>query len=974
MISFVLPMASFVTYSLITLLCTICLPASSNCKTEVLNVHIMSWGTTNAVSQLGSLPYTAPPLLTAINEMQAKYPYLNISVKFIYDEVYSSCYDFADNIDDMVSRYYYTHTQNSISNVAYAFVGAGCADMINMGRMAANWNIPLITSVASSLIISDKAISPTWITTSYFPQGGFVTLYLNLIKKFQWVSPYIVVDQYANVMFNSTAKTLHSTMARALGIQPYSIIYLDTRSFDEINKTLDDFRRISRVMLYFGNAAPLRNLMLTAYNKNLTNGEFIYIAMAPFDHIMFGNFTWKYGDRNDNIAYLAFRSLMLCRPADVEDDTRTVDRKESYWKLWRQDAKSYYDFAYSSVQQPRDYQLATFAAISMLASVIHETYNSNPKFNFRDGRRFTQLFLNRTFDTEVGSIAIDSKGFRQIDLVVSMVIDNNPEKFRPFLRQYASTMRLIAVKNFTALNNRYPWPPPNEPVCGYLGDKGPCATGAEDKGWIYGFPIGLSVALLIVVGGVIVIRIKREQSRSSQFDDPWWIIHCNELSDAKGHGISCVRDDDNCSVPPPPVHKKRDMTYGQRIRSCSTKAIFRGGNVWLKMLGNHIRCDLASIGLTNHSIHIQHTKHSLLAMFEKLRKIRHDNLIKFVGVTVFCDPANTTTLFTVYEYSAKGSVHDLFLSEAHLDQEFWQSMTIDFVEGLLAIHSSPLSYLGRLMDTSCLIDRNFTLKLGGLGHSVLSNLLEKSPTAGDLDTSIQKRCWMPPETATNSKKNWNRATDVFGSGIILYELINQKSVYLQLLKKTPVEDLRRRLQNENKNPLSDEILTCDTFQYSYPSLDTLVRKSLCSDPIQRPSIAVIANAVKKTIFPKNKGSKLIERVLQRLEKLSTDLEIVVVQRTKELAEERRKTDDILKEIFPEFAVLRLRNNEAVAPEMFDSCSLMFSGLCGFSERIVNESPLWMTKTLDEIYYYFDPVITTSGAYKVETIGDSCVER
>lgn len=51
------------------------------------------------------------------------------------------------------------------------------------------------------------------------------------------------------------------------------------------------------------------------------------------------------------------------------------------------------------------------------------------------------------------------------------------------------------------------------------------------------------------------------------------------------------------------------------------------------------------------------------------------------------------------------------------------------------------------------------------------------------------------------------------------------------------------------------------------------------------------------------NSTLTENLLIRMEQYATDLELIVKQRTNELAEEKKKTEELLYQILPKFVPL-----------------------------------------------------------------------
>ncbi|XP_055332278.1 atrial natriuretic peptide receptor 1-like [Paramacrobiotus metropolitanus] len=114
----------------------------------------------------------------------------------------------------------------------------------------------------------------------------------------------------------------------------------------------------------------------------------------------------------------------------------------------------------------------------------------------------------------------------------------------------------------------------------------------------------------------------------------------------------------------------------------------------------------------------------------------------------------------------------------------------------------------------------------------------------------------------------------------------------------------------------------------------------------------------------------MERIAKRLERYTTQLVMLVTQRTAELIVERSQCDFLLMEIFPKTIIADLRRGASVHPETLDSVTVMFSDVSGFADFVQKHSPVDIMTFLNQVYSVFDLVLPSFGAYKVETIKDS----
>ncbi|KAJ3318936.1 hypothetical protein HDV06_006925 [Boothiomyces sp. JEL0866] len=86
--------------------------------------------------------------------------------------------------------------------------------------------------------------------------------------------------------------------------------------------------------------------------------------------------------------------------------------------------------------------------------------------------------------------------------------------------------------------------------------------------------------------------------------------------------------------------------------------------------------------------------------------------------------------------------------------------------------------------------------------------------------------------------------------------------------------------------------------------------------------------------------------------------------------ESKKCDDLLKQILPPSVSEALMNGLQIEPQCYESVSVFYFDLVGFTTISAQVSPLKIVGLLNDLYEAFDGVIAMYNAYKVETIGDS----
>lgn len=105
-----------------------------------------------------------------------------------------------------------------------------------------------------------------------------------------------------------------------------------------------------------------------------------------------------------------------------------------------------------------------------------------------------------------------------------------------------------------------------------------------------------------------------------------------------------------------------------------------------------------------------------------------------------------------------------------------------------------------------------------------------------------------------------------------------------------------------------------------------------------------------------------------LYKHQVDRELLI--RTKELEEEKRRTDELLKNILPEEIVDEIKTSGNVTPRYYNQVSILFTEFCGFDSITSKIEPNVLLIELNEIFENFDSIVQKYNLEKLKTIGDS----
>ncbi|MBP7408598.1 MAG: nuclear transport factor 2 family protein [Flavobacteriales bacterium] len=103
---------------------------------------------------------------------------------------------------------------------------------------------------------------------------------------------------------------------------------------------------------------------------------------------------------------------------------------------------------------------------------------------------------------------------------------------------------------------------------------------------------------------------------------------------------------------------------------------------------------------------------------------------------------------------------------------------------------------------------------------------------------------------------------------------------------------------------------------------------------------------------------------------NAELEREVVERTRELREEKKRSDDLLLNILPEEVAAELKVKGHADAKHFDKVTILFTDFKGFTQASEKMSPQELVEELNTCFKAFDGIITARGIEKIKTIGDA----
>ncbi|KAJ8725569.1 hypothetical protein PYW08_003752 [Mythimna loreyi] len=495
------------------------------------------------------------------------------------------------------------------------------------------------------------------------------------------------------------------------------------------------------------------------------------------------------------------------------------------------------------------------------------------------------------------------------------------------------------------LNPRLPidWPdgvkPEDEPSCGFLNEKCP-----KDDSQITSLVVAGTLAVTLFCALVVTISIYRKWKIEQEIEGLLWKIDPQEIAGYLGSGL---------------VWSPSKLSLASGI-SCESKCCTQIFTTTAQFKGNVVRIKELKFSKK------KDIPREVMKEMRLLRELRHDNLNSFIGAVV--EPLRVLLLT---DYCAKGSLYDIIENEdIKLDKMFISSLIHDLIKGMIFIHTSPLIFHGNLKSSNCVVTSRWMLQVADFGlhelracaendfigeHQYYRGLLWKAP-------ELLREMDNPNGTVGGTQKG-----DVYAFGIILYEIIARRGPFG--LTGTEPKDIVERLKRPKLD--GEGLFRPDTDALDPAPEDYVVacmKDCWAEDPNLRPDFPIIRSRLKK--MKSGKSRNIMDQMMDMMEKYANNLEELVNERTRLLIEEKQKTEDLLHRMLPKSVARRLTTGEGVEPESFDSVTIYFSDIVGFTAMSAESTPLQVVNFLNDLYTVFDRIIRGYDVYKVETIGDA----
>ncbi|XP_067395400.1 atrial natriuretic peptide receptor 1 isoform X1 [Emydura macquarii macquarii] len=818
----------------------------------------------------------------------------------------------------------------------HAFIGPGCVyAAAPVARFTSHWKLPLVTAGAEAHGFDGKGDMFS-LTTRAGPSHRKLGEYaVQLQGHFNWTRRAVLVYWDEKVDDRPCYFAVEGLYVQLPTLHNLTVLDIPFKESDQANYTflIQEIKQKGRIVYVCCSPDTFRQLMLQARREGLTQGDYAFFYIDIFGASLQGarfpepQRPWKRGDKDDANAREAFQAVMIITYKEPENP-----EYRPFLEQLKQGARTHFNFTLQDGLM--NYIAAAFHdGVLLYAQAVNETLQQGGSVS--NARAITRRMWNRTFYGVTGFVKIDDNGDRESDYSL-WDMDPVGGVFQVVYSYNGTTKRISAV-----LGREIHWPgkgvPRDVPPCGFDNSNPLCRKASFSTLEILSTVVSVILLSITITSFFIYRKLRLEKELEAEL----WRVQWEDVqSSSLEKHLRSAGSKLTLSL--------RGSNYGSLLTTegqfqvYAKTAYYKGNIVAVKHI-NRKRIEMTR---------------KVLFELKHMRDVQNEHLTRFIGACT--DPPNICILT---EYCPRGSLQDILENESiTLDWMFRYSLTNDIVKGMLFLHNGVIISHGNLKSSNCVVDSRFVLKITDYGLESF----RLSPDAEDAHALFAKKLWTAPELLRMEvpPARGTQKGDVYSFGIILQEIALRNGVfYMEGLDLSPKEIIERVKGGERPYFRPSVSLACHIEE-----LGQLMRRCWAEDALERPDFNQIKVLLRK--FNRENSGNILDNLLSRMEQYANNLEELVEERTQAYLEEKRKAEALLYQILPHSVAEQLKRGETVQAEAFDSVTIYFSDIVGFTALSAESTPMQVVTLLNDLYTCFDAIIDNFDVYKVETIGDA----
>uniref|UniRef100_A0A8C5BDD3 Guanylate cyclase n=1 Tax=Gadus morhua TaxID=8049 RepID=A0A8C5BDD3_GADMO len=856
-----------------------------------------------------------PAILMAREDLQEKYGLLvgrsmNILNFSTEDPVAGSCVESKAQVVAVDAKLYIRPD---------VFIGPGCVyPLASVGRFASHWKLPLITAGGPAYGFDKREEYRTIMRTgpSTTKLGEFASM---LHSHFNWTTRAVVI-------FHDLRQDDRPHYFLSEGIFLNLKFELNLPSYYQVISLSDVVLKSchllipSTVVYICGPLDTFLSIMKLFQNDIPDPENYAIFYLDVFAESLTERKPWKNSDPDWTDA------IKLCERQPFISvfviTYRPPDNPEYLDFQKKLHARALQDFGVTLEPSLMDYISGSFYdGFVLYAMALEENLAEGGAQN--DGINITMRMQNRRIWGVTGLVTTDTNNARDIDINVWSMTNQETGEYG-LVAYYNGTNKEIVWSQTEKIHWPSGGPPLDNPPCVFSTDDPSCNDGHLP---VLGI-VAVGSGLALIVFGISSFLIYRKLKLEKELAGMLWRIKWEDLQFES----------------PNKYHKRAGsrLTLSQRGSSYGS-LITAHGKYQLFAKTGYFKGNLVAIKHVNKK-RIELTRQVLFEL-KHMRDVQFNHLTRFIGACI--DPPN---ICIVTEYCPRGSLQDILENDSiNLDWMFRYSLINDVVKGMNYLHNSYIGCHGNLKSSNCVVDSRFVLKITDYGLASFRFSSEND----DSHALYAKKLWTAPELLIYDRHPplGTQKGDVYSFGIILQEIaLRNGPFYVDGMDLSPKE-IVQKVRNGQKpyfRPSTDHSQHCEELTF-------LMEGCWAEDPIERPDFSHIKIYITK--LNKEGSTSILNNLLSRMEQYANNLENLVEERTQAYLEEKRKAENLLYQILPHSVAEQLKRGETVQAEAFDSVTIYFSDIVGFTSMSAESTPLQRS-----FIYTME--------YSVETIGDA----